>query len=213
METAGLAHNIMESRDSKRLVDHAAAGDRAALDQLFERSLPRLRRLLALRAGVALRHGELDDLVQEAHLEAIRQFHDYTYQGPDSFFRWLATVSLHRLANLQRTAGAKKRDQRLERPIQGDGSTFAPGAVQPADAGPGPRTILVGAETQARIDAALARLAADDREVIALARVQGLALQEIAERMGRTRNAVALLLSRALRKLKAEMGDAPEPHA
>ena len=44
-----------------------------------------------------------------------------------------------------------------------------------------------------------------DREVITLARVQGLSLQEIADRIGRTRNAVALLLSRALRKLKAAM--------
>ena len=50
-------------------------------------------------------------------------------------------------------------------------------------------------------------LSADDREVITLARVQGLSLQEIAERVGRTRNAIALLLSRALRKLKAAMGE------
>lgn len=195
----------MDTRDSKRLVDHAAAGDRQALDQLFARSLPRLRRLLALKAGVALRHGELDDLVQEAWLEATRQFPDYTYQGPDSFFRWLATVALHRLANLQRMASAHKRDRRRERPLQGDGSTQVPGGVMPADPGPGPRTRTLGAEVQARLDQTLARLGDDDREVILLARVQGLSLQEIAERMGRTRNAVALLLSRALRKLKAAM--------
>ena len=203
----------MELRDSKNLLDHAAAGDRAALDELFQRSLPRLRRLLALRAGIALRQGELDDLVQEAYLEALRQFANYTYQGPDSFFRWLATVALHRLSNLQRMAGAQKRDRRRERPIAGDGSTLVPGAVHAADAGPGPRTHSVGVEVQARLDAALARLSTDDREVIVLARVQGLALQEIAERMGRTRNAVALLLSRALRKLKAEMGDEPGSHS
>jgi RNA polymerase sigma factor (sigma-70 family) len=82
-----------------------------------------------------------------------------------------------------------------------------PGGVQAADAGPGPRTLTIGAEMQARLDAALATLSADDREVITLARVQGLSLQEIADHLGRTRNAVALLLSRALRKLKAAMGD------
>lgn len=197
----------MDSRPSKRLVDHAAAGDPEALDQLFARCLPRLRRLIALKAGVALRHAELDDLVQEAYLEATRQFQDYTYQGPDSFFRWLATVAVNRLANLQRMASAHKRDRRLERPLQGDGSSIVPGGVAPVDAGPGPRTVTLGAEAQARLDTALATLSADDREVITLARVQGLALQEIAERIGRTRNAVALLLSRALRKLKAAMGD------
>jgi RNA polymerase sigma-70 factor (ECF subfamily) len=197
----------MDLRDSKRLLDHAAAGDRTALDELFERCRPRLRRLLALRAGIALQHGDLDDLVQEAHLEATRQFDSYTYQGPDSFFRWLATVALHRLANLQRMAGARKRDRRRELPLQGGGSTVAPNAVQPAALGPGPRTMTVGAEAEQRLDAALARLSAGDRDVITLARIEGLSLQEIAERQGRTRNAVALSLSRALRKLKDEMGD------
>jgi RNA polymerase sigma-70 factor (ECF subfamily) len=201
----------MDSRHSKHLVDHAAAGDPQALDQLFARCLPRLRRLLALKAGSALRHADLDDLVQEAYLEATRQFCDYTYQGPDSFFRWLATVAMNRLANLQRMAAAQKRDRRRELPLQRDGSTMVPGAVQPADTGPGPRTMTLGAEAQTRLDAALATLSADDREVITLARVQGLSLQEIAERMERTRNAVALLLSRALRKLKAEMGDEVGP--
>lgn len=197
----------MDARPSKRLVDHAATGDPDALDQLFSQCQPRLRRLLALKAGSALRTSELDDLVQEACLEATRQFRDYTYLGPDSFFRWLATVALNRLANLQRMAGAQKRDRRLERPLQNDGSSLVPGAVHPAEVGPGPRTVMVGAETQERLDSALASLSADDREVITLARVQGLALQEIGDRMGRTRNAVALLLSRALRKLKAAMGD------
>ena len=200
----------MDSPPSKRLVDHAAAGDPLALDQLFARCQGRLRRLLSLKGGSALRHADLDDLVQEAYLEAVRQFPDYTYQGPDSFFRWLATVALHRLANLQRMASAHKRDRRRERPLQNDGSTLVPGAVQPAEVGPGPRTVMVGAEAQQRLDQALATLSADDREVITLARVQGLPLQEIADRIGRTRNAVALLLSRALRKLKAAMDGGDE---
>lgn len=197
----------MESRHSKRLVARAAAGDSQALDELFARCQGRLRRLLALKGGAALRTADLDDLVQEAYLEATRQFEHYSYQGPDSFFRWLATVVLHRLANLQRMAAAQKRDRRLERPLHGDDSTTSSDGVQPVDLGPGPRTIVVGAEAQARLERALQTLSADDRDVIVLARVQGLSLQEIADRMGRTRNAVALLLSRALRKLKAAMGD------
>jgi RNA polymerase sigma-70 factor, ECF subfamily len=194
----------MDSRHSKRLVDKAAAGDVSALDQLFARCEGRLRRLIALKGP---RQADLDDLVQEAYLEATKQFADYTYQGPDSFFRWLGTVALNRLANLQRMARAQKRDRRLERPLQCFGSSLVPGAVTQADAGPGPRTLTIGAEMQARLDQALATLSADDREVITLARVQGLSLQEIGDRIGRTRNAVALLLSRALRKLKAAIGD------
>jgi len=196
----------VESLDSKNLVRRAGNGDQEALDRLFQRSLPRLRRLLLLRGGRALIGHELDDLVQEAWLEATRQFADYTYQGPDSFFRWLATVALHRLANLQRTASAQKRDGRREVPLApGGGSTVVPGASEPRDRAPGPRTLTVGVEQAAWLEAALAQLNEADRQVIALSRVQGLSLQEIAEQMGRTRNAVALLLSRALRKLKALM--------
>ncbi|MBK8097240.1 MAG: sigma-70 family RNA polymerase sigma factor [Planctomycetes bacterium] len=198
----------MDPRDSKNLVQQAGTGDRDALDQLFARSLPRLRRLLALKAGRALQGNELDDLVQESYLEATRQFASYTYQGPDSFFRWLATVAQNRLANLQRMAAAQKRDVRREVPLAGGGSTIVPGAVDPRDLGPGPRTLTVGVEQAGKLDAALAQLSPIDREVIALSRVQGLSLQEIAEQLGRTRNAVALLLSRALRKLKALLDDA-----
>jgi RNA polymerase sigma-70 factor (ECF subfamily) len=194
---------------SKQLVQRASAGDREALDQLFQRSLPRLKRFLALKAGPGvLRGNEIEDLVQEAYLEAVRCFDDYTYQGPDSFFRWLATVAMHKLQNLHRLASAKKRSGR-EQPIDVGQSTLAPGVAEPRDAGPGPRTLTVGAEQAARLDVAMAKLSEVDRQVIAMSRVQGLSLQEIAEQMGRTRNAVALLLSRALRKLKDLLGEEP----
>jgi RNA polymerase sigma-70 factor (subfamily 1) len=195
----------VDPRESRDLVDRAGRGDRDAFDQLFARSQPRLRRLLALRAGRALHGAELDDLVQEACLEATKQFAGYAYQGPDSFFRWLATVAMHRLANLQRMAAAQKRAAGREVPLAGGGSTQQPGAAEPRDPAPGPRTLSAGSDEQARLERALAQLGEADREVIALSRVQGLSLQEIAQQMGRTRNAVALLLSRALRKLKAQL--------
>ena len=45
-----------------------------------------------------------------------------------------------------------------------------------------------------------------------LARIEGLRIAEIAERMGRSRNAVAHLLSRALAKLKDTFGDTESFH-
>lgn len=193
----------MPARQSKSLLADAAAGSRAALDQLFKNYEPRLRRLLTLKSGSALRHAELDDLVQEAYLEALRQFASYTYQGPDSFFRWLATVAVHRTNNLRRAGLAEKRDARREQRLDASRSAARPPSI--ADPSPGPRTVTVAAEAQTELDAALHRLNPADREVIVLARVEGLPLPEIAERLGRSRNAVALLLSRALRKLKREL--------
>jgi len=48
--------------------------------------------------------------------------------------------------------------------------------------------------------------------VIRLARFEGLSLKEIAGRMGRTPGAVAQLLARALRKLRATFGETESYH-
>jgi RNA polymerase sigma-70 factor (ECF subfamily) len=197
----------MTARETLDLVQRANAGNREALDQLFAREQPRLRRLLALRAGPALlRRLDLDDLAQEAIAEGLRQFATYSYQGRDSFFRWLAAIALHRLQNLRRVEQAEKRDLRRERPFVGEQTAQRVGGVTDAAApAPGPRTLAAGSEGIERLHQALDRLAETDREVILLARFEGRSLAEIAERLGRTKNAVALLLSRALRKLKDEL--------
>lgn len=194
---------IVDPTPTKHLLRRAGDGDHDALAQLFARCEPRLRRLLALRAGPGvLRGNDLDDLVQEALLEATRSFGSFVDRGSGSFFRWLAQVALHRLQNLRRVADAQKR-RGNELPIEPLGSTLLPGRADPAAIGPGPRTQTAGREGVDRIERAMARLSDVDREVIALSRVEGLSLAEVGERMGRSRNAVALLLSRALRKLRA----------
>ncbi len=199
------------SSPSRHLLAQADQGSREALDVLFERERARLRRLLALRAGTALQQRcDLDDLVQEAYLEAVRQFASYTYQGRDSFFRWLAALAIHRTNNLRRMATADKRDPKHEVRLAGEDSVARHGGVtDPPAAGPGPRTLTAGAEEEQRLQAALAGLSETDREVILLARVEGLPLAEVAARLRRTRNAVALLLSRALRKLKRKLDGEP----
>jgi RNA polymerase sigma-70 factor, ECF subfamily len=63
----------------------------------------------------------------------------------------------------------------------------------------------VAAEELGRLEAAFARLDADYREVIVLARVVGLSHAEIAARMGRTESATWNLLARALAKLSTEL--------
>jgi len=55
--------------------------------------------------------------------------------------------------------------------------------------------------------ARLEGLPPDYREAILLAKVEGLSTAEIAARMGKTREAVALLLHRALKRLRALAGE------
>ena len=58
----------------------------------------------------------------------------------------------------------------------------------------------------ALLDDALQRLSPAHREVIILSRIESLPAKEIAKRLGRTENAVHLLLGRALKRLQEELG-------
>jgi RNA polymerase sigma-70 factor (ECF subfamily) len=63
-----------------------------------------------------------------------------------------------------------------------------------------------------RLEKALRGLSPDHREVIVLARIEGLQMKEIAERLGRSNSAVKNLLLRALKELKSSFGDTESFH-
>ena len=63
-----------------------------------------------------------------------------------------------------------------------------------------------------RLESALNCLTKDHREVIIFARIQGLPIKEIAERMSRSPDAVSMLLLRALRELKSYFGSTESFH-
>ena len=62
-------------------------------------------------------------------------------------------------------------------------------------------------EDEAGTLAWLKTLSADHREVLLLSRIEGLSIQEVAERMDRSPDAVKKLLSRALNALRAAFGE------
>ena len=57
---------------------------------------------------------------------------------------------------------------------------------------------------------ALARLPADHREVLILRHLEGLDFAEVALRMNRSAGAVRVLWTRALKKLREELGAGPQ---
>ena len=197
----------MDDPRTLQLLKQADQGNAGALDILYGRDRSRLRRLIALRAPrTLLASADLDDLVQESYIEAHRQIADFSYQGSDSFFRWLATVALHRIKNLDRTARAEKRSRQREVSLtNSDATAEGRRALDLPSLTPGPKTLVVSRDGAHTLESALQSLTAADREVVILARFEGLSISEVAEQIGRTRNATALLLSRALRKLKDEI--------
>ena len=74
-----------------------------------------------------------------------------------------------------------------------------------ADRRSGPVTAADRKDRLELLEEALTRLSEDHREVVLLTRIEGLTVREVAERMGRTENAVHLLLGRALKRLAEEL--------
>lgn len=179
------------------LVELARAGDEEAFRRLWEKYQRRLALFVHYRLGEALRASmDADDVTQETFLEAVRDIGRFEYRGPDSFFRWLASVARHVIEDAARREGRKKRDggERVTAERERLADTLTPSRI------------LFQSERVRALMERLDALPEQYREVIVLAKLEGLAPGEIAERLGKPREAVALLLHRALKRLRGEGG-------
>jgi RNA polymerase sigma-70 factor (ECF subfamily) len=186
-------HGATSSHD---LVELVRAGDADAFRRLFEKYHRRLALFIHYRLGDALRSSlDVDDVVQETFLEASRDLSRFEYRKPDSFFRWLASIARHVIEDAARRESRKKRD---------GGLRVDAADVQLVDTLT-PSRIFFQSERIRSLMARLDSLPPQYREVIVLARLEGLAPGEIAERLGKPRDSVALLLHRALKRFRMEL--------
>ena len=180
------------------LLEQARSGDRHALSRAFEKHQRRLAVLIYYRLPAGGRaFDEVEDLVQETFLRACRDLGGFTWQSPGSFFRWLASIAGHvvidraRYRNRERRAGD-------EVPFRSESN---PAGAEPVDTVT-PSRLLARKEAVERLLERLDQLPDDYREALVMAKVEGCTTAEIAERMGKTREAVALLVYRALQRLR-----------
>jgi len=191
--------------DREDLLTRARAGDAGALGALLELYRPYLTLLARLEVDRRLQ-GKADpaDVVQDAFLDAARQFARFRGSGEPELTAWLRRILAGCLAMLaRRYYGTRARDVRLERAI-GDGldhsSRVLDGGLLARGSSPSHRASR--REQAVLLADALERLPADYREVIVLRGLEGLTFPEAADRMGRTPVSVERLWSRALPKLK-----------
>jgi RNA polymerase sigma-70 factor (ECF subfamily) len=175
------------------LVRRAQCGDTAAFDELAAACRPNLAALIRSRLGAELaRELEADDILQETLLKALQSIARFSFRGEDSFLRWLGAIA----ENVMRTAARRKSRRR--------GVPLGP---EVPDAGEPQINSLRRDERFDRFQRAFDALDPDSRQVILLARIQGLPIKEVARRLDRTPNATSILLYRALIKLKGIFGD------
>jgi RNA polymerase sigma-70 factor (ECF subfamily) len=133
-----------------------------------------------------------EDLTQETWLEAIESIHDCD-SARGSFRNWLLGIARRRVAlYFRRRAGRK------DFHLLGDFTEEDPeaGAILPLD-------VLEQVERASAIRAALLVLPADRRAVLLCKYVEGLSVEMIAHRLGRTAESVESLLTRARNQMRS----------
>jgi len=174
------------------LVTRACANDRFAFQELLERFRPRLTHQVRARMGARVRSSvEVDDIVQETFLKAIQNLDKLQWQGEEAFASWLGCIAEHLI--WKAVQGGARIPLRLDR--------------EPADTGTSASRAAMREERLRKLERSLEGLSADHREVIVLARIERLPIEEIARRMSRSPNAVKKLLARALQELRQRFGD------
>jgi RNA polymerase sigma-70 factor (ECF subfamily) len=144
---------------------------------------------------------DLSGVVQQSLLDAHRALPRPRTEAETA--AWLRAVFRNNLVDEVRRRGAGRRAQQREQPLD------------PADRGPAaghtsPSRRAIRAEELLRLAGALSSLPEPQRRAVELHHLQGLPLAEIAAALGSTKPAVAGLLHRGLKALRARLAGGDE---
>ena len=161
----------------------AAQADRAAFATIYRRYLDPVYGYSFYLLGD---HHDAEDATERTFLAALGAIDRYRDEGA-TFRSWLFRIAHNQLANALR-ARSRQRTASLE---------SVPEPVGSDD----PASMVTVADDARRLRAAVALLAEDRRQVVALRFVEGLTAREIGDVLGRSEGAVRVLQHRALREL------------
>jgi RNA polymerase sigma-70 factor (ECF subfamily) len=146
------------------------------------------------------------DMVQQAMLQAVQGLDGFRGQTEAEFRGWLRQILARHLCHLDRDLHRDKRDIRREQSIEQKlaQSSLRLEALLAGD-GPSPSHKAVLGENVLRLAEAIERLPESQREAVRMHYLEGLKLAEVAERLNKTTGAVAGLLHRGMKTLRAQL--------
>ena len=183
----------LDGLSSVELVRRAREGDKQALDRLFTRYVPILRRWAQGRLPRWARDlVDTDDMIQDALMGTFRNVAQFTPRHDGALAAYLRHALHNRIHDEVRKVHARPGREPLD-----DGTR---------DDAPSPLEEAIGSEALGRYEEALTRLPEQDRELI-LARIElGLSYQEVADATDRaSADAARMAVGRALVRLAKEM--------
>ena len=183
--------NPLES--TQQLLDLVRQGDRDALERLYARCVPPLRRWARGRLPAAAR-GALDtqDLVQDTVVNSLRRLEQFESRHEGALQAYLRQAVLNRIWDEARRFSRHPAPTELSESFQSE-------AASPLD-------IAIGREGVARYEAALQRLRPSDREAIIGRLELQHDYQELALILGKPNaNAARVAVTRALARLMEQL--------
>lgn len=192
------------------LLNGAQQGDSAAVNRLLDRHRDSLHRMVACRLNPRVgTRVDASDVVQEALLTASKRLADYLRSPNMPFHAWLRHLARDRLTDAYRRELADKRDiAREQAAALIDNSSLDP-LAQTADVQLTPAAMLLKKEFAERFRQAVDQLGDDDKEVILMRHAEQLSNSQVAEVLGLSEPAAGMRYLRALRRLKAVLGESP----
>lgn len=175
--------------DDRRLIADCLGGKRDAFGELVSRYQTRL-----YNAALRLVHSPDDaaDVVQEAFLSAYQALH--TFKGDAEFFTWLYRITFNAAISLKRK----------KRPVISLDANAQDSGFEPDDPSEyvKPGAGLERTEDERRLNAAIAKLSAEHREVLLMKDIDGLKYEDIAEVLGVPIGTIRSRLHRARLELR-----------
>jgi RNA polymerase sigma-70 factor (ECF subfamily) len=179
------------------LLARAREGDRGALDQLFARHIPLLRRWASGRLPRWARDiADTPDLVQETVLQTFTHLDTFEPRGDGALQAYLRQAFVNRVRNELRRAATRPAPEGFDSDVPANDTS--------------PFEAALFRETSEKYETGLAQLKPEEREAIVTRIEFGLSYAELAEALGKpSADAARMTVVRALVKLARSMNREP----
>jgi RNA polymerase sigma-70 factor (ECF subfamily) len=194
----GLDEAADPTESTLNVLERAKAGDSAAARTLIERALPSVRRWAHGRLPRYARRGDdTEDVVQDVFLRTFRRIERFQHRTVGGLQAYLRQAVVNRVRDLIR--GSKRRG--IQTALDADPPDWKPSPLEAAILGQQLDRFLEG----------LQKLRPADRQVVIWRIELGYTADEIATKLGKSRAAAGMTISRALTRLAKAMDLETDP--
>jgi RNA polymerase sigma-70 factor (ECF subfamily) len=187
------------------LIRQAVAGDRAALSQLllehYDKLYRHLERSIARDLQAVIRP---EDVLQQVFIRAAQSVSHFEHRHPGSFAAWLETIATNLVRDAQRRRHRERRAGDLPENADSSGLALLVDRLVSDSTTPGGR--VQRDEHVCCLQAAIATLPDEQREVIQRYYLQEQSYEQIAQELGRSKDSIRGLCYRARQNLRDSMG-------